>query len=89
MDLICFFFFVNSTIIPLQSVLVSGVQHDPITYYSNKPLPTTGSFPIYATSKDTTIVDDACDPLPSTTPDLSKFVTIVRRGACPFVSYLL
>ena len=34
------------------------------------------------------IPDDACDthPYPSTTPDLSGYVTIVRRGTCTFVS---
>lgn len=45
-----------------------------------------GPLPIYATSNDTTIMDDACYPLPDNTPDLSDFVVIVRRGTCPFVS---
>jgi len=79
-------FFVHSTFVPLQSFLVSGVVHDPMIYYSFPPFPTTGSFPIYVTSNDTMVAADACSPLPSTTPDLSKYVTIIRRGTCSFVS---
>ncbi|KAJ7253644.1 peptidase S8/S53 domain-containing protein [Mycena rebaudengoi] len=51
---------------------------------NNFPLPVTEALPIYATSKDTTIVDDACNPLSASTPDLSKFVVLVRRGTCAF-----
>ncbi len=40
---------------------------------------------IYATSNDTTIVDDACDALPDDTPDLSPYVVVIRRGTCTFV----
>lgn len=75
-----------STIIPLQNATVHGVQHDPITYFSTFPLPVNGSLPIFATSNDTTVVDDACNPLPASTPDLSKFLVIIRRGTCTFVS---
>ncbi|KAG8734128.1 hypothetical protein FRC11_011391 [Ceratobasidium sp. 423] len=41
---------------------------------------------IYATSQDPTIADDACNPLPDTTPDLSNYVVLIRRGTCTFVS---
>ena len=79
----------KSTVIPLQKLNVNGVPHDPIVYFSALPLPAPGDLPIYATSKDTTIADDACEPLPDSTPDLSKFVVIVRRGTCTFVSSTL
>ncbi|KAF8070083.1 pyrolysin [Lyophyllum atratum] len=75
----------DNTVIPLQNLTVAGVAHPPITYFSTFPLPFTGAFPIFATSKDATVVDDACNPLPDTTPDLSPFVVIVRRGSCTFV----
>jgi len=38
------------------------------------------ALPLYATSTDPLIVDDGCNPLPANTPDLSKYVTLVRRG---------
>ncbi|KAI0335098.1 subtilisin-like protease [Cubamyces sp. BRFM 1775] len=78
----------DNTVIPLQNATVHGVQHDPITYFSTFPFPVNGTLPIFATSNDTTVVDDACDPLPDDTPDLSPFVVIVRRGTCTFVQKL-
>ncbi|ODA79727.1 hypothetical protein RJ55_05321 [Drechmeria coniospora] len=40
---------------------------------------------VYATSLNTTVEDDACHPLPDTTPDLSNKVVLIRRGpACQF-----
>ncbi|KAG6919367.1 hypothetical protein DXG01_006916 [Tephrocybe rancida] len=75
-----------STIIPLQNLTLGGVNHSPITYFETFPFPFTGAFPIYATSNDTAVVDDACNPLPDSTPDLSPYVVIVRRGTCTFVS---
>ena len=75
----------DNTVIPLQNATVHGVQHDPITYFDALPLPVTQTLPIFATSTDTTVVDDACDPLPDSTPDLSKFLVVVRRGTCTFV----
>ncbi|KAI0358577.1 subtilisin-like protease [Trametes cingulata] len=78
----------DNTVIPLQNATVHGVAHDPITYFSTFPLPVNGTLPIFATSNDTTIVDDACNPLPDDTPDLSSFVVIVRRGTCTFVQKL-
>lgn len=75
-----------STVIPVQQVTVGGVKHTPIVYSSLFPLPVKGALPIYATSNDTTISDDACDPLPASTPDLSSYLVIIRRGTCTFVS---
>ncbi|KAI0049847.1 pyrolysin [Auriscalpium vulgare] len=68
----------------LENVTVHGVDHAPITYFSTWPLNSTAEWPIYATSNDTTVADDACETLPDSTPDLSKYVTIVRRGTCTF-----
>lgn len=76
-----------STVVPLQQATVHGVTHDPIVYYATLPLPVKDELPIYALSKDTTIANDACDPLPSDTPDLSPYLVIIRRGTCAFVSY--
>ncbi|KAI0319168.1 pyrolysin [Amylostereum chailletii] len=79
---------VENTIVPLQKLTVQGVEHDPITYFATFPLPIPGSWPIYATSNDTTVANDACDALPDSTPDLSSFAVVVRRGSCTFVQKL-
>lgn len=47
----------------------------------------TESLPVYAISKEI-VNNDACDPLPDSTPDLSGFVVLIRRGTCTFVSKL-
>jgi hypothetical protein len=67
---------------------VSGVVHDPIVYLTISPFNVTGALSIFATSNDTTIKDDACNPLPDSTPNLSGFLTLIRRGTCPVVSVL-
>ncbi|RDW59406.1 hypothetical protein BP6252_12493 [Coleophoma cylindrospora] len=42
------------------------------------------SAPLYALEFDTTVIDDGCSALPSTTPDLSGYVVLIRRGTCTF-----
>lgn len=42
------------------------------------------SLPLWAVSKDSTIVDDACEPLPADTPDLTEKLVLIRRGTCTF-----
>ncbi|KAK2464348.1 hypothetical protein APHAL10511_003805 [Amanita phalloides] len=79
---------VENTAISVQQAIVAGVQHNPIVYSSLSPLPVRGALPIYATSNDTTITNDACNPLPSSTPDLSAYLVIIRRGTCTFVQKL-
>ena len=66
----------------------AGADHDPIPYYSLASFFFEGPLPIYATSNDTTIEDDACSTLPEDTPDLSPYVVIVRAGTCDFVRLL-
>lgn len=75
-----------SPILPLQTVDVIGVEHEAIPYFSWSPFNVTGDIPIYLTSNNTSIEDDACKELPADTPDLSKYLVIVRRGTCQFVS---
>ena len=41
---------------------------------------------VYETSSSLTITDDACEPLPDSTPDLSNKVVLVGRGTCTFVT---
>ncbi|KAG9960160.1 subtilisin-like protein, partial [Aureobasidium melanogenum] len=42
------------------------------------------SLPLWAVSKDSTIADDACEPLPTDTPDLAGKLVLIRRGTCTF-----
>ncbi|KAF8465937.1 peptidase S8/S53 domain-containing protein [Kalaharituber pfeilii] len=42
------------------------------------------NLPVYATSNDTAVLADACEPLPDNTPDLSDKLVLVRRGTCTF-----
>ena len=79
---------IDNTAVTIQNATVHGVTHAPIPYFNTFPLPVTDTLPIFAVSTDTTVEDDACDPLPDSTPDLSKFVVIVRRGTCTFVSHI-
>ncbi|PBK73462.1 pyrolysin [Armillaria solidipes] len=78
----------DNTAIPLQNATVGGVVHNPITYFETFPFPITEALPIYAISNDTGVVDDACSALPDSTPDLSSFLVIVRRGTCAFTQKL-
>jgi hypothetical protein len=67
-------------------VNVIGAEHEPILYFAWYPFNVTDDLPLYALSNDTKVEDDGCNELPEDTPDLSKFVVLVRRGTCPFVS---
>ncbi|KAG5953461.1 hypothetical protein E4U58_000391, partial [Claviceps cyperi] len=42
------------------------------------------NLPAWASSLDPTIKNDACAPFPANTPDLSKFIVLIRRGTCNF-----
>ncbi|KAG8986919.1 hypothetical protein FRB90_003695, partial [Tulasnella sp. 427] len=74
----------NPQLLVRQAKLSNG--HSPITYYSVDPLAIPGSLPIYAISIDTTVSNDACSALPASTPDLSNYVVLIRRGGCSFVT---
>jgi hypothetical protein len=42
------------------------------------------SLPLWSVSKDSTITNDACEPLPADTPDLAGKLVLIRRGTCTF-----
>lgn len=75
---------VENTQLTVQTATLSNA-HAPIVYYSLTPLPVPNSLPIYALSTDTTVTNDGCDPLPDSTPDLSSYIVLIRRGSCTFV----
>ncbi|KAH6897537.1 peptidase [Coprinopsis sp. MPI-PUGE-AT-0042] len=79
--------FENSVIGTQKANLIGGDRNE-ILYFSFRSLPIEGEWPLYVVSNDTTNPADACNPLPASTPDLSKFVSIIRRGTCPFAQKL-
>nr|CEG04950.1 unnamed protein product [Fusarium clavum] len=40
--------------------------------------------PLWALNYDTSVHDDGCDEFPKNTPDLSKYIVLLRRGSCTF-----
>ncbi|PVF93858.1 subtilisin-like protein [Serendipita vermifera] len=76
---------VDNTVTPVQYAKVS--DHDDIAYYSLSPLNFTEALPVYALSR-TMVSNDACGPLPDSTPDLSPYVVLIRRGTCALVDKL-
>lgn len=47
----------------------------------NTSIPWAGTYQVYATSRDSNVTNDACQPLPVDTPDLSSYVVLVRLGS--------
>ncbi|KAJ5740275.1 hypothetical protein N7493_000147 [Penicillium malachiteum] len=43
-----------------------------------------GTYQLYPLSPSTLVEGDGCKALPSTTPDLSKKIVLIRRGGCAF-----
>ncbi|CAE6446882.1 unnamed protein product [Rhizoctonia solani] len=75
---------VDNAILNIQNEIVSNGRKIP--YLSLNSIPIPSGLPIYATSQDPTVVDDACHPLPSNTPDLSSRLVLIRRGTCSFIN---
>ncbi|CAE6458099.1 unnamed protein product [Rhizoctonia solani] len=81
---------VDSTIMYLQNAIVSNGRKIPYNHgtIDRFPIPVDRTLAIYATSRDPTNPNDACRPLPKGTPDLSKFLVLIRRGGCDFITKL-
>ncbi|KAG9127746.1 hypothetical protein FRC07_010198, partial [Ceratobasidium sp. 392] len=73
---------VDNTMINAQNLTVSTGHK--ITYGSAVPLSIPDGLLMYATSTSVNATDDACNPLPSSTPNLANYVVIIRRGTCFF-----
>lgn len=76
-----------STELPVVNATLSD-GHSPIPYFSLKAFPVTTSLPVYATSTDITIPNDACNPLPASTPNLVGYLVVIRRGGCAITQKL-
>ncbi|CAE6473946.1 unnamed protein product [Rhizoctonia solani] len=78
---------VDNTAVNAQNLTVSNGRQ--ISYQSLQKLAIPDGLPIYATSRDPTTADDACDLLPASTPDLSNYVVLIRRGKCTFTQKVI
>ncbi|KZW03553.1 subtilisin-like protease [Exidia glandulosa HHB12029] len=79
----------DNTAAPAQKALVSGVDRKQVVYFGLAPLPIAGSHPVYATSLNTSVTYDACDPLPDDTPNLSNYIVLIRRGECALYTKMM
>ncbi|GEM09984.1 subtilisin-like protease [Rhodotorula toruloides] len=59
-------------------------KRGPVPYISPKPFNLPKNYLLYFTSTNTSVTNDACNPLPASTPDLSNRVVVVQRGTCGF-----
>ncbi|CCO37283.1 Minor extracellular protease vpr [Rhizoctonia solani AG-1 IB] len=71
---------IESTFITIQNATTSTGRKIP--YYLPSPLTNATNLPLYATSSNVTIPNDACTALPSTTPGLANTLVVIRRGGC-------
>ncbi|CUA68407.1 Minor extracellular protease vpr [Rhizoctonia solani] len=75
---------VDNTLSQLQNAVVSNGHKVP--YQALQSLAIPADLSIYATSNDPSIPNDACNPLPTSTPDLSDKLVLIHRGNCTFVT---
>ncbi|KAB5588428.1 Minor extracellular protease vpr [Ceratobasidium theobromae] len=77
---------VNNAVAFFQNATASNGRLIP--YKSLTPLPAPSGLQLYATSTNVTIDNDACDPLPASTPNLADRLVIIHRGTCTFITKL-
>ena len=67
---------------------INGNDSTTFEYLSvENSFPKEGSgLPLYALNFNTSILDDACTELLSTTPSLADKIVLIRRGSCPFIT---
>jgi hypothetical protein len=65
---------------------VDGGASQSFGYTPGSPASWAGvSLPLWAVSFNTTDPANGCTPLPDSTPDLSGYIVLIRRGSCKFV----
>ncbi|KZW03532.1 pyrolysin [Exidia glandulosa HHB12029] len=79
----------DNTVTTAQKAFVTGVDREYVLYHGVTSLPIPGSHPVYATSLNSSVTWDACDPLPDDTPDLSDYIVLIRRGECTLYDKML
>lgn len=65
---------------------VSGGANQSFGYTPGTPANWAGvSLPLWAVNFNTSDPANGCDPYPASTPDLSGYIVLIRRGTCTFV----
>lgn len=65
---------------------VDGGANQSFGYTPGNPAKWAGvTLPLWAVNFNTSDPANGCDPFPSSTPDLSGFIVLIRRGTCTFV----
>ncbi|SCV72222.1 BQ2448_4916 [Microbotryum intermedium] len=72
--------------LPAYNMVFKTGGYPKMPYLSANAFSTSSTFEVYFTSTDTTILDDACSPLPSSTPNLRNRLVIMQRGTCNFAT---
>ncbi|EUC41893.1 hypothetical protein COCMIDRAFT_104952 [Bipolaris oryzae ATCC 44560] len=76
---------VTPVVLSRASYSVSGDAKQSFDFSIGLPRDWTGvKFPLWTPSFNTSEADQGCNPFPSTTPDLSEKVVLIRRGTCFF-----
>lgn len=75
---------ISANVVPstLSQKNVTLLQGSPFTFADGQ----SKVLEVYATSSSLTVTDDACSPLPDSTPDLSNKVVLIGRGTCLFAT---
>ncbi|CAH7666967.1 peptidase S8/S53 domain-containing protein [Phakopsora pachyrhizi] len=55
-----------------------------LTYFATSRFSEGQTFPVFMTPNSDTTEEDACKPFPADTPDLSKYMVVIKRGTCLF-----
>ncbi|KAF9781470.1 hypothetical protein IL306_013467 [Fusarium sp. DS 682] len=64
---------------------IDGGPEREFGHLSGKPSAWKGvKLPLWALNYDTSVADDGCGEWPKNTPDLSKYIVLLRRGSCTF-----
>ncbi|KAB5517533.1 peptidase S8/S53 domain-containing protein [Coniochaeta sp. 2T2.1] len=65
---------------------VDGGANQSFGYTPGNPANWAGvTLPLWAVNFNTADPANGCDPYPASTPDLSGYIVLIRRGTCPFV----
>ncbi|SCZ96446.1 BZ3500_MvSof-1268-A1-R1_Chr8-2g10198 [Microbotryum saponariae] len=73
---------VDVTVVPAYNMVFNTGGYPSMSVFSAKPLGVDHPMPLYITSTDLHVDNDACEPLPKSTPNLRNHVVAVRRGTC-------
>lgn len=75
----------SPTLLYLSKFSVDGGESQDFGYSAGSPSAWNDiSLPLWAADFDPTVPNGGCDPYPEDTPDLSKYIVLVRRGSCTY-----